>query len=62
MGQVDVLLRAVEPPLVSHATDQQEKHDRGWGYTMLSFQLIGWVLILLFFGAMIGGHKGVADR
>jgi hypothetical protein len=29
---------------------------------MLSFQLIGWVLILLFFGAMIGGHKGVADR
>ena len=24
--------------------------------------LIGWVLILLFFGAMIGGHKGVADR
>jgi hypothetical protein len=30
--------------------------------SMLSFQLIGWVLILLFFGAMIGGHKGVADR
>jgi hypothetical protein len=29
---------------------------------MLSFQLIGWVLILLFFGAMIGGHEGVADR
>jgi hypothetical protein len=29
---------------------------------MLSFQLIGWVLIVLFFGAMIGGHKGVADR
>jgi hypothetical protein len=29
---------------------------------MLSFQLIGWVLILLFFGAMIGGHKGAADR
>ena len=29
---------------------------------MISFQLIGWVLILLFFGAMIGGHKGVADR
>ena len=34
-----------------------------FGYiAMLSFQLIGWVLILLFFGAMIGGHKGVADR
>jgi hypothetical protein len=29
---------------------------------MLSFQLIGWVLILLFFGSMIGGHKNVADR
>jgi len=29
---------------------------------MLSFQLIGWVLILLFFGAMIGGHKNAADR
>jgi hypothetical protein len=29
---------------------------------MLSFQLIGWVLILLFFAAMVGGHKGVADR
>jgi hypothetical protein len=32
------------------------------GKSMLSFQLIGWVLILLFFGAMIGGHKNVADR
>jgi hypothetical protein len=29
---------------------------------MLAFQLIGWVLILLFFGAMIGGHKSVTDR
>ena len=29
---------------------------------MLSFQLIGWVLILLFFGALIGGHKNVGDR
>ena len=29
---------------------------------MLSFQLMGWVLILLFFGALIGGHKNVADR
>jgi hypothetical protein len=29
---------------------------------MLSFQLIGWVLILLFFGAMIGGHKKVSGR
>jgi len=29
---------------------------------MLTFQLIGWVLILLFFGAMVGGHRGVADR
>ena len=32
------------------------------GKSMLSFQVIGWVLILLFFGAMIGGHKNLADR
>jgi hypothetical protein len=41
---------------------KNKKRVAGWGYSMLSFQLIGWVLILLFFGAMIGGHKGVADR
>jgi hypothetical protein len=29
---------------------------------VVEFQLIGWVLILLFFGAMIGGHRGVTDR
>jgi len=29
---------------------------------MLAFQIIGWVLILLFFGAMIGGHHGVSNR
>jgi hypothetical protein len=29
---------------------------------VLEFQLIGWGLILLFFGAMIGGHKSVTDR
>ncbi len=27
---------------------------------MLEFQLIGWVLIVLFFGAMVGGHKRTA--
>jgi len=41
--------------------DWSKKHAR-LGKSMLSFQLIGWVLILLFFGAMIGGHKNVADR
>jgi hypothetical protein len=29
---------------------------------VLEFQLIGWVLIALFFGAMIGGHRNVANR
>jgi hypothetical protein len=62
VGQVAVHLRAVEPPLISHTTDQDEKRVASWGSPMLSFQLIGWVLILLFFGAMIGGHKGIADR
>jgi hypothetical protein len=32
------------------------------GKSMFYFQLIGWVLILLFFGAMIGGHKGMPHR
>ncbi len=27
---------------------------------VLEFQLIGWVLIVLFFGAMVGGHKRTA--
>ena len=27
------------------------------GIVVLEFQLIGWVLIVLFFGAMVGGHK-----
>lgn len=29
---------------------------------VFEFQLIGWVLIALFFGAMIGGHRSVANR
>jgi hypothetical protein len=29
---------------------------------VLAFQVIGWVLIGLFFAAMIGGHRGVANR
>jgi hypothetical protein len=29
---------------------------------MLEAQLIGWVLIALFFGAMIGGHKRSTGR
>jgi hypothetical protein len=32
------------------------------GIPMLAFQLIGWALILLFFGAMIGSHQRVPDR
>jgi hypothetical protein len=32
------------------------------GMPMLAFQVIGWVLILLFFGAMIGSHQRVPDR
>ena len=30
------------------------------GFVVLEFQLIGWVLIALFFGAMVGGHKRTA--
>jgi hypothetical protein len=30
------------------------------GIVVLEFQLIGWVLIVLFFGAMVGGHKRTA--
>jgi hypothetical protein len=30
------------------------------GIVVLEFQLIGWVLIALFFGAMVGGHKHTA--
>jgi len=29
---------------------------------MLEAQLIGWVLIALFFGAMIGGHRRTTGR
>jgi hypothetical protein len=29
---------------------------------VLAFQIIGWVLIVLFFGAMVGGHRSVANR
>jgi len=29
---------------------------------VVEFQIIGWVLIALFFGAMVGGHKRTADR
>jgi hypothetical protein len=29
---------------------------------MLAFQVIGWVLILLFFAAMIGSHQRVPHR
>ena len=30
------------------------------GIVVLEFQLIGWVLIVLFFGAMVGSHKRTA--
>jgi len=30
------------------------------GIVVFEFQLIGWVLIVLFFGAMVGGHKRTA--
>jgi hypothetical protein len=29
---------------------------------MLEFQLIGWVLIVLFFAAMVGSHRRTVDR
>ncbi len=33
-----------------------------WGTAVIAFQLVGWVLIVLFFGAMIGGHKSAPDH
>jgi len=29
---------------------------------MLAFQVIGWVLIALFFTAMVGGHRSITNR
>jgi hypothetical protein len=45
----------------THATREEKGMSRR-GNPVVEFQLIGWVLILLFFGAMVGGHRGVADR
>ena len=37
-----------------------------WGIVgetaVTEFQIIGWVLIVLFFTAMVGGHRGVTNR
>jgi len=37
-----------------------------WGIveelTVIEFQIIGWVLIVLFFTAMVGGHRSVTNR
>ncbi len=29
---------------------------------VVEFQIIGWVLIVLFFTAMVGGHRSVTNR
>jgi len=29
---------------------------------VIEFQVIGWVLIVLFFTAMVGGHRNVTNR
>jgi hypothetical protein len=29
---------------------------------VLEFQVLGWVLIVLFFAAMVGGHRSVTNR
>jgi hypothetical protein len=39
-------------------TNQREFSTEG--IVVLEFQLIGWVLIVLFFGAMVGSHKHTA--
>ena len=37
-----------------------------WGIVgetaVVEFQIIGWVLIVLFFTAMVGGHRSVTNR
>jgi len=45
-----------------YLTQPGDKARSRRGTPMLAFQIIGWVLILLFFGAMIGSHHGVANR
>ena len=42
--------------------NRETRHGRVGGMPMFEFQIIGWVLILLFFGAMIGSHHGVPHR
>jgi hypothetical protein len=57
-GQVEANLRAVE-----ELADTSREPNACLGETaVLAFQVIGWVLIGLFFAAMIGGHRGVANR
>src|SRR6476660_8000752 len=60
-GQVEVHLHSVERRLLPRPTETKKARSRG-GMPMLAFQVIGWVLILLFFGAMIGSHQRVPDR
>jgi len=55
-GQVEANLQVIEPPTVTH----QPKGFSTEGIVVLEFQLIGWVLIVLFFGAMVGSHKRTA--
>ena len=61
MGQVEVHLRDIEWRLIPTRPEKKKAWLRR-GNPVVEFQLIGWVLILLFFGAMVGGHRGVADR
>jgi hypothetical protein len=61
-GQVEVHLRDIERRLIPTRDPRRIKAWSRRGNPVVEFQLIGWVLILLFFGAMVGGHRGVADR
>ena len=62
-GQVAGNLRDVEGRLISHAISKEAKSQiAAEDMAMLEAQLIGWVLIALFFGAMIGGHRRTTDR
>ena len=57
-GQVEANLRPVEGATATHAIRMGIAGETA----VVEFQIIGWVLIGLFFTAMVGGHRGVTNR
>ena len=49
-------------PLKGPLLPTRPEWGTGGGDTVVEFQIIGWVLIVLFFTAMVGGHRSVTNR